>query len=26
MRIANERSIKENIKQFLLKLGDQAGW
>jgi hypothetical protein len=26
MRIANERSIKENIKQFLLKIGDQVGW
>ena len=26
LRIANERSIKENIKQFLQKLGDQVGW
>lgn len=26
MRIANERSIKENIKLFLTKLGDPTGW
>jgi uncharacterized lipoprotein YajG len=26
MRIANERSIKENIKLFLQKLGESTGW